>query len=135
MEKTGWEVATGEPFGGAPYPLGAFCFYRSRERQGDIAECPTKPGIFTGWKVESGLRYEGAYLVLDYEQVRLRQHLYWNPREVHSREVFPLSPEHLLPLQCAARIALRNTSDPEYVLRQEAFDRSIASGVLPYMTL
>ena len=52
---------------------------------------------------------------------------------MHSKEVLLPSPEHLeFPLQSAARIALRDTSEPEYVLRQEAFDRSIISGVLPY---
>ena len=72
--KTRCEVATGKVFHGPRYPLRALVFYRVK---GDgMASATTKPGLFVGWHLSPGLRYCSSLLVLDYELVRGRNHLY-----------------------------------------------------------
>ena len=131
LDKTRWEVMTGSRFLGPKYPLGALIFYRAK---GDgMAEPTTKPGLFAGWKLESGLRYRDAVLVLDYDATRHRAHLHWQPKTVHVKEVYFPDEVHLeFPLANAAKNALKNMTDPEHESKQRAFDRSLVSGVLPY---
>ena len=93
LDKTRWEVMTGSRFLGPKYPLGALIFYRAK---GDgMAEPTTKPGLFAGWKLESGLRYRDAVLVLDYDATRHRAHLHWQPNTVHVKEVYLPDEVHL----------------------------------------
>ena len=86
--KTRWSVATGEDFSGPKFPLGGLCFYKSRDPTGDIAQPPTRPALFAGWRIEPGLRYRDTLLVLDYESVRQKEHLFWKPKSVPAKEVF-----------------------------------------------
>ena len=71
--KTRWEVCTGEPFFGIKYPLGALVFYRAKSD--GMAAPTTRPGLFAGWRVDSGLRYRNVIQIVDYEAVRARAHL------------------------------------------------------------
>ena len=131
LDKTRWEVMTGSRFLGPKYPLGALIFYRAKSD--GMAEPTTKPGMFAGWKLESGLRYRDAVLVLDYDATRHRAHLHWQPKTVHVKEVYFPDEVHLeFPLANAAKNALKNMTDPEHESKQCAYDRSLVSGVLPY---
>ena len=129
--KTRWEVATGSTFSGPRYPLGALVFYRSR---GDgMASPTTKPGLFIGWHLSPGLRYRGNLMVIDYDAIRGRNHLYWVPRILHEKEVFLPPMLHIeFPLARAAKNALLNMDDEDHELRKKEYDRSITEGVLPY---
>ena len=60
--KTRWEVATGGAFSGTKYPLGALAYHKSKTD--GLAEPTTKPGLFAGWEVESGLRYSDVVQIL-----------------------------------------------------------------------
>ena len=89
--KTKWEIATGEPFSGPKYPLGALVFYRAK---GDgMSEPTTSPGLFAGWRIDSGLRYRNVVQVLDYEAVRQRSHLHCSVKDIFEKEVY--FPPHL----------------------------------------
>ena len=129
--KTRWCVATGRVFDGPRYPLGALVFYRAR---GDgMAAATTKPGLFIGWHLSPGLRYRGNLLLLDYESIRGRNHLYWVPKILHEKETFLPPMLHIeFPLARAARNSMLNMDDEEQELRKREYDRSIIEGVLPY---
>ena len=129
--KTRWEVCTGEPFFGVKYPLGALVFYRAKSD--GMAAPTTRPGLFAGWRVDSGLRYRNVVQVVDYEAVRTRAHLHWSPKDLHEKEVFFPPVEHIeFPLSNAAMKALKDMSDPEVEVKKKIYDRSLESGVLPY---
>ena len=131
LGKTRWEVMTGSKFPGPKYPLGALVFYRAKND--GMSEPTTKPGLFAGWKLESGMKFRDSILVLDYEATRHRTHLHWVPKAVHCKEVFFPDVTHLeFPLAKAARNALANMSDPDHEARKRIYDRSLLSGVLPY---
>ena len=69
-EVTQWEAVTGEAFNGPQVPLGALVYYRSKEPR--AAHSPNAlPGIFAGWRIESGFRYRKTLLILGYEKVRV----------------------------------------------------------------
>jgi len=129
--KSRFEVASGSPFHGVKYPLGALVYYRAA---GDgLAEATTKPGLFAGWKLESGLRYRDTVLILDYEAIRLRQHKHWEPRTIHQKEVFFPPVEHMeFPLANAARRAISEMTDAASEARKVEYERSLTRGVLPY---
>eukprot|EP00435_Cladocopium_sp_Y103_P022705 s3286_g5.t1 len=131
LGKTRWEVATGKPFDGVSYPLGALVFYRSK---GDgMAEPTTKPGLFAGWHLAPGLRYKGNVKILDYESVRERSHLHWQPRVLHEKEVYFPPTEYIeFPLALAAHTAMLQMTDEEKEVKKAIYDRSFVEGVLPY---
>ena len=129
--KTRWEVCTGEPFLGVKYPLGALVFYRAKSD--GMAAPTTRPGLFAGWRVDSGLRYRNVVQVVDYEAVRARAHLHWSPKDLREKEVFFPPVEHIeFPLSNAAMKALKEMSDPDVEVKKKIYDRSLESGVLPY---
>ena len=131
LGKTRWEVATGKPFDGVSYPLGALVFYRSK---GDgMAEPTTRPGLFAGWHLSPGLRYRGNVKILDYESVRERGHLHWQPRVMHEKEVYFPPTEYIeFPLALAAQNAMLQMTDEEKEVKKAIYDRSFVEGVLPY---
>ena len=60
-EVTQWEAVSGEPFNGPQVPLGALVYYRSKEPR--AAHSPNAlPGIFAGWRIESGFRYRKDFV-------------------------------------------------------------------------
>jgi hypothetical protein len=132
MGKSKWEVATGSPFLGAKYPLGALVYYKAA---GDgLAEANTRPGLFAGWTIAPGLRYKEIVRILDLEDIRTNQATCWTPKDnIHQREVFFPPAEHIeYPLANAARIAIRDTTCPQHELRKSEYDKSLERGVLPY---
>ena len=80
-----------------------------------------------------GLRCKGSLLILDYEALRARSHLYWVPKQVQAQEVYlPPTDRIEFPLARAARQALLNMSDPEREIAKEIYDRSFTEGALPH---
>jgi hypothetical protein len=85
-EVTQWEAVTGEAFNGPQVPLGALVYYRSKEPR--AAHSPNAlPGIFAGWRIESGFRYRKVLQALDYEKVRSRTKGYSLTIDVPEKEV------------------------------------------------
>ena len=98
-----------------------------------MAAPTTRPGLFAGWRVDSGLRYRNVVQVVDYEAVRARAHLHWSPKDLHEKEVFFPPAEHIeFPVSNAAMKALKEMSYPDVEVRKKIYDRSLESGVLPY---
>ena len=60
--KTQFEAITGEPFTGPLIPLGALIHYRSKT---GVFQPGALPGIFAGWRIDSGMRYRKILQVLD----------------------------------------------------------------------
>eukprot|EP00435_Cladocopium_sp_Y103_P021086 s1173_g5.t1 len=129
--KTLWEVATDKPFDGISYPLGALALYRSKG--GGMAEPTTRPGLFAGWHLAPGLRYKGNVKVLDYEAVRGRPHLHWEPHVLHEKEIYFPPTEYIeFPLALAAHTAMLQMTDEEKEAKKAIYDGSFVEGVLPY---
>ena len=58
---TCWEAHhAGEAFPGVIQPLGRLCYFLEREKH--PVEPTTSPGLFLGWRLESGLRFRDFYL-------------------------------------------------------------------------
>ena len=97
--KTCYEVANkGEPFSGYKIPLGALVYYKPPGHRDLPAFDPrTYPGIFCGWRLDSGYKFRGVHLVLDYESLRKDGKGCGRPIQVYASElvvpetfVFPL---------------------------------------------
>ena len=57
--QTCWECHHGNnPFEGPIEPFGCLCYYL--ERSGHTLAPTTVPGLFLGWRLESGMRYRNA---------------------------------------------------------------------------
>ena len=79
------------------------------------------------------MRYKGSLLILDYEALRARSHLYWVPKQIQAQEVYLPPTERIeFPLARAARQTFLNMSDPEREIAKEIYDRSLTEGVLPH---
>ena len=110
--KIKYEVITGEAFHGVQYPLGALVYHKCKAE--GIAEPTTKPGLFAGWKLESGSKCKEIVHTLDYDSLRMRNHKRGEPKSIHQREVYFPSPEHFeFPFQNAARKPIADASDPK----------------------
>ena len=97
--KTCFEAANGgQPFEGHHVPLGALVYYKPpNHKELPAFSARTFPGIFCGWRLDSGYKFRGVHLVLDYEALRTDQKGCGRPIQVHSTElavpdtfVFPL---------------------------------------------
>ena len=75
----------------------------------------TSPGLFIGWRLESGLRYRGVLFVADYERVRKGEFDWKRVVAVHEREVYN-PPELTFPFAEARRAALKSLGPPDAVL-------------------
>ena len=86
---TCYEAANGgEPFEGHRVPLGALVCYKPPHHTNKPAFEPrTLPGIFVGWRIDSGFRQCKANLALDYESVRTNAKGYGKPIQVHTDEL------------------------------------------------
>ena len=108
--KTCWQVQhRGEAFTGPLEPFGRLCYYRDIKKKHPLQ--PTaSPGLFVGWRLDTGLRYRGVLLVLDYERARAHG---WRNNFVRScpeKEVhFPA--EVVFPYAVAAEERLRTLKD------------------------
>ena len=119
-----WEAATGEPFRGKPIPLGALVYYRCKDPR-PASDPNAMPGIFAGWRIDSGLRYRKVLKVLDFEKVRARVKGYAHPIELPEQEVYA-PPELCFPMREAKLIALKNMQQqallPELPMIELPFD-------------
>ena len=50
-------------------------------------EARTVPGIFAGWRLDSGYKHKKVHLVLDYENLRTKAKGFGRPVQVHADEL------------------------------------------------
>ena len=63
---TCWQaMRKGEPFCGKRPIFGQLVYYLDDKQH--TLEPRTSPGIFVGWKLETGMRYRGVLIVADYD--------------------------------------------------------------------
>ena len=61
---TCWQSShNGDDFDGPIQPFGRLCHYKSRDAHALAAD--TKPGLFLGWKLQTGVRFRQVLLVAD----------------------------------------------------------------------
>ena len=112
--KQGWtayEAANnGEPFEGYRVPLGALVYYKPPSHTSKPAfEARTVPGIFAGWRLDSGYKHKKVHLILDYESLRTKSKGFGRPLQVYADEL--VIPESLVfPLFNAAKELLEGGS-------------------------
>ena len=70
--KTQWEAATKAPFEGLRLCFGQLMYYRRKAIGKKTLEPNMAPGLFLGWRIDSGLRYRNVVKVLDYTEFRTR---------------------------------------------------------------
>ena len=72
VEKSNWTCwrahHRGATFKGPLEPFGRLCHYYDASKH--TLEPQSSPGLFVGWRIESGCRYKGVILVADYERLR-----------------------------------------------------------------
>ena len=72
-------------------PLGALIYYKPPKHVDKPSfEARTVPGLFVGWRLDSGYKRKKIHLVLDYESVRLNAKGCGRPIQVHASFAFPL---------------------------------------------
>jgi len=108
--KSRYEVATGHPFTGVEYPIGALVNYRKK------ASVPggsrSVPGIFAGWRLEPGLVHRGVVRVIDLEGIKTGKKELFRPLDYRADEViFPAVADLTFPLRNAKDRSIKLGSD------------------------
>ena len=75
----------GNQFTGKRPIYGQVVYYLDQKQNTLLSK--TSPGIFVGWKIESGYRYRGVLLVADYEVLRKGIFQWGRVKAIHEREV------------------------------------------------
>ena len=69
-------------------PLGALIYHKPPKHVDKLAfEARTVPGLFVGWRLDSGYKRKKIHLVLDYESVRLNAKGCGRLIQVHASEI------------------------------------------------
>ena len=107
----------GAPFEGSRIPLGALVYYKPPKHRELPAFSPrTFPGIFCGWRLDSGYAHRKVHLVLDYENLRSRAKGFGRPIQVYASElVEPTAGNFIFPLH-EAKVAQLNLFQPTVTL-------------------
>ena len=94
LSRDRWQTAFEKEWKGPDYILGQLVIYRTKFQEKFKLAPNASPGLFGGWKIEFGFRYQGACKVIDCEALKkgkLRIMLVPD-REIYVRDdiVFPL---------------------------------------------
>ncbi len=71
-EKTQSEALTKSPFEGIRLCCGQLAYYRRKHPTKRTLEPNMAPGLFMGWRVDSGLRHKCVVRVMDYQEFRTK---------------------------------------------------------------
>ena len=71
-ERTQWEALTREKFDGKRLCFGQLVYYRKKHPTKRTLEPNMAPGLFLGWRIDSGFRYRYVVRILDYQEFRTR---------------------------------------------------------------
>jgi len=124
LQQTRYFAATGENFPGPMLALGQLVHYR--KLSSDKFTANAVPGIFAGWRFESGLVYKRVVLVLDYQALQQKSGGYFNTISVPEPELYIPDGEPIFPLRAAAEEALNKFADGSIE------DRPIPPLMLPF---
>ena len=122
--KTQWEAATKAPFEGMRLCFGQLMYYRRKAVGKRTLEPNMAPGLFMGWRIDSGLRYRNVVRVLDYAEFRTSgNHVVIDVPEV---ETYVEAGPPIFPIAHARDKALREGSAapdalPSYDLKEVPF--------------
>ena len=94
LSRDKWHTAFGKEWKRPDYILGQLVFYRTKFQEKFKLSPNASPGLFGGWKIEFGFRYQGACKIIDYESLKKGKLsvMLVPDREIYVREdiVFPL---------------------------------------------
>ncbi len=71
---------------------------------------PTVPGLFVGWRLESGMRYRGALYIADYDKIKKGNFQFRSLLKVPEKEVY-FPDELVFPFANARKLAIRDFAD------------------------
>ena len=128
--KTQWEVITRKPFEGIRKCFGQLVYYRDKRINKRTLEPNLSPGLFLGWRIDSGLRYKHVVRILDYMEYRVANKVSvvdCPEMEIYVEEgppIFPLAAarkSHLEGGSLGVTDDLMRLSLPEYSTRELPF--------------
>ncbi len=94
LSRDKWQTAFDKEWKGPDYILGQLVFYRTKFQEKFKLSPNASPGLFGGWKIEFGFRYQGTCKIIDYEALKNGKLsvMLVPDREIYVREdiVFPL---------------------------------------------
>ena len=106
--KTQWEAITRSPFIGTRKCFGQLVYYRDKRVSKRTLEPNMSPGLFLGWRIDSGLRYKNIVRVLDYMSYRVDNKT--SVVDVPEVELFVESGAPVFPLAAARKAHLEGGS-------------------------
>ena len=107
MSRDRWQTAFDKEWKGPDYILGQLIFYRTKFQEKFKLIPNASPGLFGGWKLEFGFRYQGACKIVDYEALK---HGKLSVMPVPDREIY-VRDEVVFPLSELAEKSLKEFSD------------------------
>ena len=114
-EETRHRLAVGDDFRGRKLLLGQLVHYRVDPSQRGKFDASSKPGLFAGYRYDSGPKsYKNVFFVLDYQSLKDRSPGYELPIAVPTEELWvDETQDPVIPLRTAAEQALANFKDAE----------------------
>ena len=108
-EESRFKLASGEDWNARDLMLGQLVYVRDFNRAKFDANA--KPAIFAGYRLETGSKYKGVYLVLDYQSLKDQTAGYQIPTSVPCEEVYVPEGMPIMPLYSASQTALAEFGD------------------------
>ena len=102
--KSQWEVLTKSPFEGIRVCFGQLVYYRKKGPSMRALDPNLQPGLFLGWRLDSGMRYRFVTRVLDYTEFRAKRNTL--VVDVPQDELFVEEGPPVFPVAAANRCAL-----------------------------
>ena len=119
-EKTQWEALTKSPFEGIRLCFGQLVYYRRKHPTKRTLQPNMAPGLFMGWRVDSGLRYRCVVRVMDYQEFRTKSNAM--VLDVPEPELFVEEGNPTFPIAEAKRKALMGGGSEEDPLELKVCD-------------
>ena len=116
-EKTQWEAITREKFNGMRLCFGQLVYYRKKHPTKRTLEPNMAPGLFLGWRIDSGLRYRYVTRILDYQEHRTRGSSF--VADVPEAEICIPDGKPYFPIGFSKHQALVRGDDPDHVALPE----------------
>ena len=119
-DKTQWEALTKTPFDGIRLCFGQLVYYRRKHPTKRTLEPNMAPGLFIGWRVDSGLRYRCVVKVMDYQEFRTKSNAM--VLDVPEPELFVEEGDPVFPIAEAKRKALMVGGSEDDPLELKVYD-------------
>ena len=110
--KTQWEAQAGSEFTGPRLLLGQLVYYRRKGDKQRTLDPNLAPALFTGWRLDSGWRYNDVVQVVDYDAWKNKTGHYAQPIDVPETELWVEEGPAVFPLAEARDMALKQAGAP-----------------------